>query len=171
MAPVNSFILYCQENRTKFRDQYPDLSNSDISKLMGDHWRAMEKTEKDSYKTRAAALRKEFREVNPSYTRKPKYPVLRPYTFSFKVNSTEQSKVSPIKKQQPKQRTSSFQIEPKYRMIQKTDSPFRGHSFSGFPTNEELNEMSYLTNLLLPETNSLYSTPYDFNYNNNYYYN
>ena len=56
--PMNCFILYCKENRKRIQLQHPDLSNSVITSILGAQWRAMDESQKYSYKKLATEHRK-----------------------------------------------------------------------------------------------------------------
>ena len=61
--PVNCFILFCKANRKRTQLEYPDLSNSEISSILGAQWREMDESQKVSYK----ALAEEKRRVSLGY--------------------------------------------------------------------------------------------------------
>ena len=56
--PMNCFMLYCNANRKKTQLQYPDLSNSDISSILGAQWREMDDSQKMKFKALAEEKRK-----------------------------------------------------------------------------------------------------------------
>lgn len=65
--PPNAYILYCLENRTSLRIQNPDLPNIEISKMLGDNWRALDESQRRPYKEKAKVLQAEFKKQNPDY--------------------------------------------------------------------------------------------------------
>lgn len=65
--PPNAYILFCLEKRKELRSQNPQLSNVDISKLLGDKWKELDESERLPYKERAKTLQAEFKEKNPGY--------------------------------------------------------------------------------------------------------
>ena len=56
--PVNSFFLYCKENRSKVKTQFPNLSNSDITSLLAESWRNLDTEEKEWYTTKSTSMRR-----------------------------------------------------------------------------------------------------------------
>ena len=58
MPPVNSFLLFSNENRKTLQRQNPLLDNTEISSLLGQKWRRLSSGEKLAYKEKAAALRR-----------------------------------------------------------------------------------------------------------------
>jgi hypothetical protein len=65
--PPNAFILYCLEKRAGLRSAFPGVANVDISRMMGDNWKALPESERRPYKGRAKALQDEFKRDNPVY--------------------------------------------------------------------------------------------------------
>lgn len=68
--PPSAFLLYCQTERKKVRDQYPGMQNTDISKLLGKMWKESplsvrqphidrEQRERETYKKKIAKWRQE----------------------------------------------------------------------------------------------------------------
>ena len=64
MRAVNSYILFCLENRDRVKTQNPGVSNSDITAALGAIWRDMDQVEKDDYKARSLEI-KEVRILLP----------------------------------------------------------------------------------------------------------
>ena len=55
--PLNSFLLYCQDYRSKIASQNPSFSNSDVTSELGKNWRDMDPEMKQFYITKAEHLR------------------------------------------------------------------------------------------------------------------
>ena len=56
--PANSFILYCKDNRNNLQKEHSELSNSEISSLLGKEWREMGVEQKRPYIEKANSLKK-----------------------------------------------------------------------------------------------------------------
>ena len=52
---ANPFMLYSKENRQSVRDQYPDMKMTDISKKLGESWRALSDEDKNMYRAKSIA--------------------------------------------------------------------------------------------------------------------
>ena len=48
--PMNSFFTFCQLNRKNIQEKYQQLSNSEISALLGEKWRSLPVEQKIQYK-------------------------------------------------------------------------------------------------------------------------
>jgi len=48
--PVNSFFLFCLDERPKVQQQMPHLSNSEVTSRLGESWRDLDKRQKAQYK-------------------------------------------------------------------------------------------------------------------------
>jgi len=59
-APINSFLLFCKDYRTIIATNYPDLSNSDVTSMLGSYWRNLEEGIKNNYVLKARDLNKVF---------------------------------------------------------------------------------------------------------------
>ena len=59
-APINSFLLFCKDYRTILATNYPDLSNSDVTSMLGSYWRNLQEDIKDDYVLKARDLNKVF---------------------------------------------------------------------------------------------------------------
>jgi hypothetical protein len=66
--PPNAFILYTQEMRSSVRQENPNLSNTECSKLLGKMWKEVPNELKLQYKAKASALQEEFKRQHPDYT-------------------------------------------------------------------------------------------------------
>ncbi|PVU89655.1 hypothetical protein BB561_005243 [Smittium simulii] len=47
--PLSSYIMFCNDNRDKVRDQHPGISSQDISKILGEMWNSISDSEKKRY--------------------------------------------------------------------------------------------------------------------------
>lgn len=56
--PLNCFFLFCKENRTSVARRYPNLSNSEITSLLGKSWRELKPSEKEKYVSHSAQQRR-----------------------------------------------------------------------------------------------------------------
>ena len=56
--PANCFMVFCKSNRKITQLEYPDLSSSEISVILGAKWREMNDSQKESYKVLAEKNRK-----------------------------------------------------------------------------------------------------------------
>jgi hypothetical protein len=70
--PLNSFMLFSQEQRPSLKEQNPDMHHSDISRLIGQQWRNLTKAEKDVYIAQARRVKEEHKRANPGYKYQPK---------------------------------------------------------------------------------------------------
>src|SRR5687767_1670107 len=58
--PPNSFMLFSQEQRSLIQKEDKNLSNAEISKILGQRWRELHPSKKQIYRDRAEQLRVEF---------------------------------------------------------------------------------------------------------------
>lgn len=65
--PPNAFIRFCLENRKRYRDLHPDMSNIEISALLATEWNKLTEDQKTPYKMSAQEEQKKFKEENPQY--------------------------------------------------------------------------------------------------------
>ncbi|PVV01445.1 hypothetical protein BB560_004135 [Smittium megazygosporum] len=47
--PLSSYIMFCNDNRDKVRNQHPGISSQDISKILGEMWNSINEVEKKRY--------------------------------------------------------------------------------------------------------------------------
>jgi len=55
--PPNCFMLFSQENRPLLQAECPKMSNSEISKLLGERWKALHPNKKKIYRDKAEAAK------------------------------------------------------------------------------------------------------------------
>jgi len=65
--PMNSFLLFSNEMRPILQAQNKDQSNAQISKLLGNAWKALPIEEKKRYVERAAKIKTDFSAAHPDY--------------------------------------------------------------------------------------------------------
>ena len=51
----NPFMQYSKQNRQSIRDQYPDMKMTEISKKLGENWKALSAEEKDLYRAKSVS--------------------------------------------------------------------------------------------------------------------
>jgi hypothetical protein len=66
--PPNAFILYSQAMRSVVHQDNPSLSNTEVSRLLGQMWKEVSSEAKLQYKQRAAIAQEEFKREHPDYT-------------------------------------------------------------------------------------------------------
>ena len=59
----NCYILFCKDNRERIKTLYPSLTNSEITKKLGEAWKLLSDSEKAKYKTKSN-MEKEALEVS-----------------------------------------------------------------------------------------------------------
>jgi len=69
--PPNSFMVWARENRSTIQSQNRDLSNADISKLLGIEWYKLSTLTKLKYKQIADDLKIKHLKDNPNYKYRP----------------------------------------------------------------------------------------------------
>ena len=107
---VNCFFLFCLENRSSLFVSNPNLSNAEITSMLGKLWRELPIDKKEYYKQQSELV---------TTSKKTKENHQKQYIFKFKVNKTTKSpKLSPGKKQNIRlpsmqiPRTSSYIEQP-----------------------------------------------------------
>lgn len=61
--PLNSFFLFCKDNRKEVKKENSNLSNSEVTAILGEQWRNAGVSVKEKYQD----LAKKNREVNSCY--------------------------------------------------------------------------------------------------------
>ncbi|KAL4980557.1 hypothetical protein BDW66DRAFT_125508 [Aspergillus desertorum] len=72
--PPNAFILYRQHHYPKVKETRPDLSNNEISVIIGKKWRAEPEEAKLHFKNLAEEFKKKHAEEHPDYQYTPRKP-------------------------------------------------------------------------------------------------
>eukprot|EP01092_Planopodium_desertum_P005596 TRINITY_DN23452_c0_g2_i2.p1 TRINITY_DN23452_c0_g2~~TRINITY_DN23452_c0_g2_i2.p1 ORF type:complete len:355 (-),score=9.02 TRINITY_DN23452_c0_g2_i2:64-1128(-) len=72
--PMNSFLLFSNEQRPILQAENPDKSNAEISKLLGSKWKSMSVDKKQIYIDKAAKIKAKFHQAHPNfvYTKGPR---------------------------------------------------------------------------------------------------
>lgn len=65
--PMNSFMLFSQEQRGKIHLANPNRDNRNVSKILGEKWYSLSTQEQEQYRIRAKQLRYEHSKQNPSF--------------------------------------------------------------------------------------------------------
>ncbi|CAF1408489.1 unnamed protein product [Rotaria magnacalcarata] len=65
--PMNSFMLFSQEQRGKIHLANPNRDNRNVSKILGEKWYSLSAQEQEQYRIRAKQLRYEHSKQNPSF--------------------------------------------------------------------------------------------------------
>ena len=69
---MNSFMVWAQQARNIYTKKYPELLNSEISKILGAEWKVMTPEEKNIWKYKADSINEVFKQQNPNYVYTPK---------------------------------------------------------------------------------------------------
>jgi hypothetical protein len=65
--PMNSFMLFSQEQRAKIHLANPNRDNRNVSKILGEKWYSLSPHEQEQYRIKAKQLRNEHLKQNPSF--------------------------------------------------------------------------------------------------------
>ncbi|KAL9103582.1 MAG: hypothetical protein Q9163_001384 [Psora crenata] len=88
--PRNAFILYRQHHQASVIAQHPGLANPEISKVIGDHWRASPSEVKEHWKLLAEEEKIRHQRQYPDYRYQPRRSG-RPNSFSNSTSSASSS--------------------------------------------------------------------------------
>ncbi|CAB4376036.1 unnamed protein product [Rhizophagus irregularis] len=76
--PPNSFILYRQHHHPLILNQHPGINNSEISRIIADHWRNLPNPEKEEWKRKADEAKQRHMKAWPDYKYQPRRRVVGP---------------------------------------------------------------------------------------------
>ncbi|KAL4930214.1 HMG-box domain-containing protein [Aspergillus undulatus] len=93
--PPNAFILYRQHHHPRVKETYPDLSNNEISVILGKQWRAEPEEAKLHFKNLAEEFKKKHAEEHPDYQYTPRK------SSEKKRRATSRSSPKPSKRSMP----------------------------------------------------------------------
>lgn len=69
--PMNSFMVWAQQARNIYTKKYPELQNSEISKILGAEWKVMTTEEQYIWKSKADSINEAFKQEHPNYIYTP----------------------------------------------------------------------------------------------------
>ena len=70
--PLNPFMLYAKVERPQISKENKNMSNSEVSKVLGMNWKILPAYKKDKYRCLAAEEKKQHKLQHPNYVYSPK---------------------------------------------------------------------------------------------------
>ncbi|CAG8459783.1 6467_t:CDS:2 [Paraglomus brasilianum] len=70
--PPNSFILYRQHHHPLILNQNPGINNSEISRIVADHWKNLSEEEREEWKRKAEEAKESHMRAYPDYKYQPR---------------------------------------------------------------------------------------------------
>ncbi|OHT11642.1 hypothetical protein TRFO_03844 [Tritrichomonas foetus] len=96
--PPNAYVMFCNENRSRVRDENPELSVIEISKILSKMWKESDASVIEGYKLKAKESLEEFKKQNPNskyhkhnlkekkFPKKSQFDTLQVFNHLFQTN-------------------------------------------------------------------------------------
>lgn len=70
--PMNAFMVWSSHERKRLAEKEPSLHNTELSKRLGEIWKAMPESEKTPFRQEALKLKQKLMEEHPDYKYRPR---------------------------------------------------------------------------------------------------